>query len=81
MTLGVALIVLEFLPLYVRAIFFICLPSSHGYQTSQVPWPLELIANTEALKKYNQVGNLKLFQLIAFIISPHCKLFVCVSCR
>lgn len=23
----------------------------------QVPWPLELIANTEAIKKYNQVSG------------------------
>lgn len=26
----------------------------------QVPWPLELIANTEAIKKYNQVSGLLL---------------------
>jgi len=26
----------------------------------QVPWPLELIANTEAIKKYNQVSDLTL---------------------
>lgn len=26
----------------------------------QVPWPLELIANTEAIKKYNQVYDLSL---------------------
>ena len=47
------------------------------YWMWQVSWPLELIANTEAVKKYNQVifSTSGFVQGVIFLVLSNCSMF------